>query len=100
MGILKWTLVVFAAGFVGYFGKYLSKLLIERFRRGKAQGISVLQPAETKTSQYDYKSEKKRLKVEKKKAKKTGDSYVLLLPSLTDRVREKVTSAHDRVEDL
>lgn len=61
MGILKWTLVVFAAGFVGYFGRYLSKLLIERLRRGKAEGISAPQPAETKTSQYDYKSEKKRL---------------------------------------
>ena len=66
--------MVFAAGFVGYFGKYLSKLLIERFRRGKAEDISAPQPAETRTSQYDYKSEKKRLKLEKKKAKKAGDS--------------------------
>jgi len=74
MGILKWAAVVFAAGFVGYFGKYLSKLLIERFRRGKAEDISAPQPAETRTSQYDYKSEKKRLKLEKKKAKKAGDS--------------------------
>jgi hypothetical protein len=62
MGILKWTLVVFAAGFVGYFGRYLGELPIERFRRGKAEGISAPQPVETKTSQYDYKSEKKRRK--------------------------------------
>lgn len=74
MGILKWTLVVFAAGFVGYFGKYLGKLLIERFRRGNAGEISAPQPAETKTTEYEYKSEKKRLKVEKKRAKKARDS--------------------------
>ena len=62
MGILKWTLVVFAAGLVGYFGRYLSKLLIERFRRGNAEGISAPQPGETRKSQYHYKSEKKRRK--------------------------------------
>jgi hypothetical protein len=74
MGILKWVAVVFAAGFVGYFGKYLSKLLIERFHRRKADGISTPQPIEAKTGEYDHKSEKKRLKLEKKKVKKVGDS--------------------------
>ena len=74
MGILKWVAVVFAAGFVGYFGKYLSKLLIERFRRKKAEGISTPQPIDAETSKYDYKSEKKRLKLEKKKLKKVGDA--------------------------
>lgn len=74
MGILKWVAVVFAAGFIGYFGKYLSRLLIERFHRRKAERISTPQPIEAKTNEYDYKSEKKKLKLEKKKAKKVGDS--------------------------
>jgi hypothetical protein len=74
MGILKWVAVVFAAGFIGYFGKYLSKLLIERFHRRKAERISTPQPIEAKTNEYDYKSEKKKLKLEKKKAKKVRDS--------------------------
>ena len=74
MGTVKWVVVVFAAGFVGYFGKYLSKRLIERFHRGKAGGISTPQPIEVKTGEYDYKSEKKRLKLEEKKAKKARDA--------------------------
>lgn len=63
--------MVFAAGFVGYFGKYLSKLLIERFHRRKTEGISMPQPIEAKTSEYYHKSEEKRLTLEKNKAKKS-----------------------------
>jgi hypothetical protein len=68
--ILKWVSLVFIAGFIGYFGKYLSKLIIARFSKKKEN--------ETKQSptqaELDYKLEKKRLKqqqkTEKKKSKK------------------------------
>jgi hypothetical protein len=30
MDVLTWVAVVFAAGFIGYFGRYLGKLIIEK----------------------------------------------------------------------
>ena len=72
---LKWVGIVFLAGFIGYFGRYLSMILIERFRRKKAE-----QPSETKTLQeqpFDIAAdrEKNKLKIEKKriKAQKKAD---------------------------
>jgi len=34
---IKWTLIVFLAGFIGYFGKYLGKILIAKFHEGKSR---------------------------------------------------------------
>ncbi len=56
--IVKWTLVVFTTGFIGYFGKYLGKLIISKFHNQKSI-----------KSKYEYKIEKKKLKLEKKKLK-------------------------------
>lgn len=67
MQIIKWTAIVFAAGFIGYFGRYLSMQVIDQMRRKKA--------AENKDEQkrpmgkYEYKLEKRKAKAEKKKAK-------------------------------
>lgn len=67
MQIIKWTAIVFAAGFIGYFGRYLSMQVIDRMRKKKA--------AENKGEQkgpmgkYEYKLEKRKAKAEKKKAK-------------------------------
>ncbi|MBW3014174.1 hypothetical protein KY335_02930 [Candidatus Woesearchaeota archaeon] len=62
VNILKWTAIVFAAGFVGYFGRYLSMQIIEKMRKKKAEEKRAM-------SKYDYKLEKKKTKAEKKKAK-------------------------------
>ena len=37
MQILKWLGIVLAAGFIGYFGRYLAMLIIERMRHEKHQ---------------------------------------------------------------
>jgi hypothetical protein len=74
MDVLKWAAVVFAAGFIGYFGKYLGKLLIEKLRGDKLEETSAPQPIGKGTNDYDHKLEKKRLKLEKKRVKKARDS--------------------------
>lgn len=63
---LKWIALVFAAGLVGYFGKYLAKVIIFRFsRRKKAEMIRTVNKEE-----LDHKLEKKKLKSEQKIEKK------------------------------
>jgi hypothetical protein len=77
--ILKWVGIVFAAGFVGYFGRYLSMILIERVRRKRAQStppteaakevgeITATQAPSPETVELEI--EKQKAKLEKKKAK-------------------------------
>jgi len=77
--ILKWVGIVFAAGFVGYFGRYLSMILIERVRRKRAQSvppteaakeaeeITITQAPSPETVELEI--EKQKAKLEKKKAK-------------------------------
>jgi hypothetical protein len=74
MDVLKWVAIVFAAGFIGYFGKYLAKVLIGRVHTSKVARSSVAQPAEDKQNKSDYKREKKRLKIAMKGQKKKEDS--------------------------
>jgi hypothetical protein len=76
MDVLKWAALVFAAGFIGYFGRYLGKLLIQKFHRSKPEETPTPQLMGKEASDYGYKLEKKRLKLEKKKSKKTTDSEV------------------------
>ncbi len=76
MDVLKWVAVVFAAGFIGYFGRYLGKLLIQKFHRSKPEKTPTPQLMGKEANDYDYKLEKKRLKLEKKRSKKAGDSEV------------------------
>jgi len=64
--ILKWVGLVFAAGFIGYFGKFLSKVIISKIRKGK-KSPETIQPTK---EELDYKIEKKKLKLEKKRLKK------------------------------
>ncbi len=87
---IKWTLIVFLAGFIGYFGKYLGKILITKLheKRGqksldlgnkanKADGSDKIK--ELKDLSKDFKTkdktkedielEKERIKLEKKKLK-------------------------------
>ena len=77
--ILIWVGVVLAIGFIGYFGRYLSMLIIEKLHRRKS-GPSPAEvshgepssPAETvhgETKVTQDKAGKSQLKLEKKSAK-------------------------------
>jgi hypothetical protein len=57
--IIKWAIIVFAAGFVGYFGRYLSMWLIDKMHKKKKHEKKPM-------GKYEYKLEKKRLKKKKK----------------------------------
>jgi len=89
--VLKWIGVVFAAGFVGYFGRHLATLLIERLQRKKrgpsASGDSTLpaglqrdfvvtQPSRAGAAEDKAraKTDKKRVKTQVKKEKKAPHS--------------------------
>ena len=74
--VLEWIGIVFAAGFVGYFGRYLGKLLIQRMNRKRkpppdtSDKTTAAIEKPTEHDDKDFKLEKKRLKLEKKRAKK------------------------------
>ncbi len=78
--ILKWIGLAFAAGFIGYFGRYLSMAIIDRVkkRRQNAEASTsrafatqqAAEPAQPVQDDKISKLEKKRLKTEIKKAKK------------------------------
>ena len=75
--VLKWIGVALAAGFIGYFGRYLAMLLIERARRKRTEQTATVEPSgeapaslEERLAQTQLKTEKKRAKAEAKKAKK------------------------------
>lgn len=97
LSILTWIGLAFAAGLIGYFGKYFGKIIIARFSKKKreketaavgehsleesqkkAAVVSPEKPSqedkitsyENKKAKADYKLEKKRLKSEQKKLKK------------------------------
>jgi hypothetical protein len=70
--VLKWIGLVLAAGFVGYFGRYLAMQIIEKTRRNKQEsGIPKTETSIPSDNEVLYKSEKKKAKAEIKKAKKT-----------------------------
>ena len=58
--ILKWVGIVFAAGFIGYFGRYLAKWIIAKGRKDDAAKAKEQLSAAAVAS----KVEKKRLKQE------------------------------------
>lgn len=66
--ILKWVFIVFVAGFIGYFGKYLSKIILGKVHKKGLHGKKE-EPKSKADSKYGYKLEKKKLKAEKKKQK-------------------------------
>ncbi len=77
--VLKWVGIAFAAGFVGYFGRHLSKAIIARLHRRKGElpteKASATKTAEQQTAILEkekLKLEKKRLKLEQKQQKKSS----------------------------
>jgi hypothetical protein len=81
--VVKWVLVVLAAGFVGQFGRHLAKLILERRRaRLEAEGTQLASMPDPKVVEAELekkrikeqaKLEKKRAKAEVKRAKKQED---------------------------
>jgi hypothetical protein len=74
--VLKWIGIVFAAGFVGYFGRHLAMILIEKMRRKKSElpipeAPTVPPPSPSEiAAAAQAKVDKKRAKAEAKKVKK------------------------------
>ena len=66
--ILMWVGVVLAAGFIGYFGRYLAMLIIERTRRKKKSTPTTDAPPQAPAGQ-EITSELARLEIEKQQAK-------------------------------
>ena len=75
--VLKWAGIVLAAGFVGYFGRYLAMVIIERAQKkrlhpprtpAKELPSAPEPPPETPLAP-EVQLEEARLKIEKKKAK-------------------------------
>ena len=66
--ILKWVGIVLAAGFIGYFGRYLAMMIIERVHKKNPQETSVNAPPIT-PEVVQLEAEKQKAKIEKKKAK-------------------------------
>ncbi|MFC1926371.1 hypothetical protein ACFLWV_01300 [Chloroflexota bacterium] len=76
--ILKWIGLAFAAGLIGYFARYLAKLVIEKLRKRKSGAshfgdvTKEMPTGEVITSDdQQFKLEKKKLKLEKKRIKKS-----------------------------
>jgi len=68
--ILFWAAVVFIAGFIGYFGKYLSKLILGKIHKKGPHGPKKSEPGKPASKrEYDYKLAKEKLKLEKKRMK-------------------------------
>ena len=77
--ILKWIGLVLAAGFIGYIGRYLASLIIERIHKKRTERADAAelagQPRLTLVEELEeqrIKQEKKKAKQEVKKAKKEG----------------------------
>ena len=74
LDVLRWVGIVLAGGFVGYFGRYLAMLLIERWRRrgGAPAEPRGAPPPLDPAAAAAAKAAKKRAKAEVKRAKKAG----------------------------
>lgn len=76
--VLKWIGIVLAAGFVGYFGRYLAMLIIDRMRQkkqaeppGPAAPPAAAKPPEAASIKLAKKRAKQAAKQAKKAAKKS-----------------------------
>lgn len=67
--VMKWIGIALAAGFVGYFGRYLAMWIIERMKKKKAENISAPEPRKEIPPSSEIQIEQARMKMEKKKAK-------------------------------
>ena len=68
LDILKWIGIVLAAGFIGYFGRYLAMMIIERVRRKKEREVATTVPLPA-TEAVQLEATKQKAKLAKKRAK-------------------------------
>jgi hypothetical protein len=68
--VLKWIGIALAAGFVGYFGRYPAKILLEKIYGTRKTTPEKVPEKPEDSGQIEL--EKKRLKVEKKAAKQAA----------------------------
>ena len=68
--VLKWIGIAFAAGFVGYFGRVPAKWFIDKITGGRKPAPETITIEGVDREQTD--SEKSRLKIEKKRAKRAA----------------------------
>jgi hypothetical protein len=66
---LLWAAVIFITGFIAYFGKYLSKLILGRVHKKGPEGRKESPEHAKSKEEMDYDLEKKRLKLKKKRIK-------------------------------
>lgn len=66
---LKWIGIVLAAGFIGYFGRYLAMMIIDKMRKEKTVSPPAPEPPPQIPPSPEVQLEESRLKLEKKKAK-------------------------------
>jgi len=78
LDVLKWIGLAFAAGLIGYFARYLAKILIDKIRKRKSGTSRIGEiTKEMPTGEgftlddQQFKLEKKKLKLEKKRIKKS-----------------------------
>ncbi|MFC1994265.1 hypothetical protein ACFLVI_03265 [Chloroflexota bacterium] len=76
--VLKWIGLAFAAGLIGYFARYLAKVVIGKLRNNKPGASRIVEVTGEITASAgnsedgrEFKLEKKRLKLEKKKIKRS-----------------------------
>ncbi|MFC1956598.1 hypothetical protein ACFLWZ_08845 [Chloroflexota bacterium] len=67
--VIKWIGIVLAAGFIGYFGRHLAMLIIDRMRKKQPKQIAVTEPSKETYTSPEIQLEESRLKLEKKRAK-------------------------------
>ena len=67
--VLKWVGIVLAAGFVGYFGRYLAMLIIDRMRKRQSEQRAAMESSKEAPASQDIRLEESKLKLEKKRAK-------------------------------
>ncbi len=76
LDILKWVGIVLAAGFVGYFGRYLAMMIIKRVHRKKEQETTATasppapEAVQLEAAKQKAKLAKKRAKARAKRLKK------------------------------
>ena len=69
INILKWVGLAFAAGFIGYFGRYLSMLIIDKVHKRRSESNTTVESVKVIPTAEDTAIEEKKLKLEKKRAK-------------------------------
>lgn len=67
--VIFWIIVVFVVGFIGYFGKHFNRWIISKFSKKEEIKPNISKDEEIIRQELDYKVQKKKIKLEKKRVK-------------------------------